>query len=222
MPIFRPLLITLILGAATLLNGSEQENALFKALRNHDITQVKALLDQGVNPNLPIDDKGRTALMIACESTAIYDAYFNYLDIVKLLLAYKADPNITDNQGNTALIHTVYISDTATRPHHPKDHYFRKEACDVVRLLLKHGANPHLKNNAGKAAVDYVTYVYHSPIKHKMENAVFLLRLGPLAYAVQHRPSTSFEAVRYKRAILKLLKKHGVQLTRWQQLTWRV
>ena len=56
--------------------------------------ELRRLLDEGLDPNIR-NYYGRTAL--------IYATINDRLDIVRLLLEYNADPNITDDEGDTAL-----------------------------------------------------------------------------------------------------------------------
>ncbi len=51
------------------------------------------------------------------------------MDILRLLFEYKADANITDSDGDTALHMT--------------------ESAEIARLLIEFGADPTLKNDEG-------------------------------------------------------------------------
>src|ERR1019366_388507 len=81
-----------------------------------------------VNPNVQ-DGYGRIPLMIA--------SLFGYIDIVSLLLDYRANPNIQNRNGWTAL---MFVS---------VDGYI-----DIASLLLDHGADPNIRNNGGQTACD--------------------------------------------------------------------
>ncbi len=58
---------------------------------------TKMLLERGADPNIP-NDKGTTALMVACTS----DLSMNY-ELAELLLEYGGDVNITNYAGNSPL-----------------------------------------------------------------------------------------------------------------------
>ncbi|WNH13186.1 ankyrin repeat domain-containing protein [Thalassobellus suaedae] len=60
------------------------------------------------------------------------------LKITKILLDKKADPNIADPNGTTALHYAVLFKLT-----------------DIAKLLVKAGAKHSLKDNNGKSAYDY-------------------------------------------------------------------
>lgn len=234
--VFRSLLITLVL-ATTLLNGSEQEiqnlqnyygeRVLIVFIECGDFDTVQALLDRGTNPHLQ-DERGQTALMIASKT--------HQIDIVKLLLKHGAAQSINkqSKEGNTALLETVYIAldlieEGAVEAHGDN---LTKKTCAIIKLLLDHGANPHIKNKYGKTVLDYVTYTYRSPLHHKLINALLYdreyykgtpeHRQWPSIFGDRYRSSTSSKSIENKRTILKMLMKHGVKLTRWQQFTWKV
>jgi ankyrin repeat protein len=76
---------------------------------------------------------GNTALMEA--------AMWENVDGVKFLLNAGADPNITDDDGTTALI---IVSNTI-----PEGNYL----IEITRALIAKGANPCIKNKSGRTAV---------------------------------------------------------------------
>ena len=87
---------------------------------------------------------GETALMVSTRE--------NHLSIVNFLLEYGANPNIKNNEGDTALMYAVSI------PNNLDDipRFRNIRMWGIAHLLLKHGANPLIKNNEGKTAYDIV------------------------------------------------------------------
>ena len=87
---------------------------------------------------------GETALMVSSRE--------NYFEIVEYLLENGANPNIKNNEGDTALMYAVSIPNNLdNRPN------FRNiRMWNIAKLLLENGANPLIKNNEGKTAYDIV------------------------------------------------------------------
>ncbi len=76
----------------------EQHKALIHASLAGHRKVVSGLLSAGANPNIRTSDTGSTPLMLAATSPSSTRA-----DVVKILLAYKANPSIRDTAGLTAL-----------------------------------------------------------------------------------------------------------------------
>lgn len=66
-------------------------------------------------------------------------------EMVAMLLRHKADPDVRDRNGNTAL-HAVIKKPTTNF----------EESEEIVRLLLENGANVHVKDEDGRTALHYV------------------------------------------------------------------
>jgi ankyrin repeat protein len=71
---------------------------LFQAVATRDIKTVKAILAQGINPDVR-DSDGRTPLMLAC--------FLGDKEMAKVLLESGADVNAKDENGRTPLMWTV-------------------------------------------------------------------------------------------------------------------
>jgi ankyrin repeat protein len=106
---------TLIISLALLfsIQLSAQQTTLSDAVKSNNIKEVKLLLDKGANPNA-YDDDSDNVLMNA--------ALFASADCMKLLLQNKANPNLKNKYGETALM--LCTSDL-----------------DKMKLLLHYGAN---------------------------------------------------------------------------------
>ncbi len=133
---------------------------LFVAAREGNLSEVKRLLDGGVNVN-ERDEKGVTALLGAAAKGQYEVAKFllkkganvdeknedgmtalmlvaaiGHSKVAKLLLDNDADVNAADNNGLTALMRAMM------RGH-----------AEVTKLLLDNGANRNAKNNNGLTAL---------------------------------------------------------------------
>lgn len=79
------------------------------------------------------DRRNRSALFLASEN--------GHLEVVRTLLDYEVDVNITDSDGSTALCAAI-----------------KKQFGEIVKLLLTYGADPELKDNRGLSAIQIVVF----------------------------------------------------------------
>ncbi|MDR6967835.1 ankyrin repeat protein [Flavobacterium arsenatis] len=140
-------------------------NDIFEIARKGSVEEIIQTLKD--NPNLANKNnkEGLTPLILACQRGN--DEVANYLIntfenvnisndfgaalmtcaikgnsiIAKLLLEKKANPNIKDAEGNTALIYAVQ---------------FRK--FELVKLLLDYNADRKIRDNLGKTAFEYAAF----------------------------------------------------------------
>jgi ankyrin repeat protein len=104
---------------------AQEPEQFYSAIRENNIAQLKALLDQKASANLA-DARGITPLMYAAEVGS--------LDAMRILIDRGADVNAQNDIGSTALMWSV--SDPAK-----------------VRLLLDHGAQVNLLAKSGRSAL---------------------------------------------------------------------
>ena len=97
----------------------------YSAIRDNNLTQIKALLDRNSRA-VVVDDAGVTPLMYAAEVGSV--------EVMRLLIDHGADVNAQNSFGATALMWSV--SDPAK-----------------VRLLLDHGAEVNLAAKSGRTAL---------------------------------------------------------------------
>ena len=93
-------------------------NTLIDAVLIDDLNNVRFLLENGAEPNIP-NKYGKLPLHEAVRQ--------GYKDTVRLLLRYGADPDMLDNDGNTSLWHVG-------------------DRVDILRLLIANGANLEFQN----------------------------------------------------------------------------
>ena len=97
--------------------------------RAGEAERVADLVDRGVPVDLT-NGNGDTLLILA--------AYHEHLDLVRVLLARRADPDRVNDRGQTALVAAV----------------FRQQA-DIVRALLDAGADPSAGSPDAPATAAY-------------------------------------------------------------------
>lgn len=113
-------------------------NSLLKAVWLRRLRLTRLLLEGGAYIN-ESNDRGETPLMVACMSKHSDQQSVSKAKLVKYLLDNKADPNIQDKAGRTALMHACS---------HRAGH-------EVVSLLLTNGADPSLEDRHGSSALVY-------------------------------------------------------------------
>ena len=100
-------------------------NDVLEAIYDEEIDTLKEYLENGANPNSVINTYGDTIFHDACKT--------ENEDIIKLLLKYKADPNIKGINGYSALRNAVNNEDVY-----------------LVKLLLEYGADPNTRDTVAK------------------------------------------------------------------------
>jgi ankyrin repeat protein len=140
-------------------NGYAQSDVLFQAIRNGDLTAVRAQLAQGADKNAR-DRRGSTLLMHA--------AAFGTADSVKALLDAGADVNARNSFEATALVwgaadeakvHLLveHGADVNVRTKSGRTPLMVASACDgcsaIVRYLLAKGADARAKDQTGVGAL---------------------------------------------------------------------
>ncbi|XP_042553678.1 ankyrin repeat domain-containing protein 34C [Dipodomys spectabilis] len=113
-------------------------NSLLQAVRLGRLRLTRLLLEGGAYIN-ESNDRGETALMVACLTQHEDARSSSRWKMVKFLLEHRADPNIQDRSGKTALIHACV----------------GQAGGDVVSLLLASGADPSLEDHTGASALVY-------------------------------------------------------------------
>ena len=101
-----------------------------------DISEVKAWLADGANPNAA-NNIGGTALMMAAQN--------GYAEVAKILLDNRANPNAATNKRSTALTFAA-----------------EEGHSEVVKILLDGGADPNAATDDGFTALYFAAFGGHS------------------------------------------------------------
>ena len=178
------------------------------------LEELRRLLDEGLDPNIRNnidDDNGDNG-----ETMLIYATMNDRLDIVRLFLEYNADPNITDDEGDTALSMTT----NKDFPWNNKD-----INRNIIITLLQHGADPNIADNYGytplmEATIHNQLYIVHllldngaDPFKRNYEDDTAL----DIAYtynAVGDVDREVIDLLKNRMATIRLQSRHRGRKTR--------
>lgn len=143
---------------------AQEKLNVYDVARKGTIVQVQALQKETPEIINTPNERGFSPLILACysgnetvaayliensnvdyvssEGTALMAAVFKgNARLVKLLLEKKANPNLTNNQGVSALIYAVQFKNA-----------------EMIRLLLEHNASKSQIDTDGKTAFEYAVF----------------------------------------------------------------
>ena len=117
------------IGADPNITDNCKHSSLHSAIDGHcSIDNLKEIIDHGAYVNA-VSKNGETPFLLACSSAQAAS--------VKLLLKAKADPNITDDDGNTSL-HSTISADCSN---------------ETLQEIIDHGADVNAMNKRGRTAL---------------------------------------------------------------------
>jgi ankyrin repeat protein len=135
------------------------------------VGMMKALLDHGADPNLALRRRmlqryhanglgalgdGSTPLMRA--------AYYDNLDMVRLLVERGADVKAAQADGTTAMMLAAGVKYAITQQGDPKKAGTVADAYEIVKLLDEKGADVNAANATGQTALYGAAFVGREPI----------------------------------------------------------
>lgn len=118
-------MLTIFLCLFFIQTASAQNTALFEAIRNNNIKELKILLERGADPNAYDDDSDNVLINAALYASA---------DCMKILLDKKANPNLKNKFGQTPLMLCTNEK-------------------DKMKLLLDYGADIEARSNSNNTAL---------------------------------------------------------------------
>ena len=116
------------------------------AVRERHVEMVRTLIKEGALVDITSKDRNYTALMDA--------AQIGEVEITKLLLEHKANPNIQSKDGQTALILAVGRQDV-----------------EIIEMLLKSHSDYNIKDSMGMSSLDYANLFRNEEILKLFDKA---------------------------------------------------
>ena len=122
----------------------KMSNGLIQAIESSNIKKIKESLERDTSDINKLNEKGLSPLHIAVIN--------GNLEIIKLLLKYGADPNISSLKKSQTPLHLAYIFKCLI-------------SNEIINLLLQYKANPNLEDINNKKPHEYL-------LKYKESNEV--------------------------------------------------
>jgi len=114
---------------------------LIQAVRKNDIASIEHMIEKGANVNYKYEDPEVT---FNGYSPLHFCVFHKYLSAAQLLLNNGADPEVTDERGNTPFLTAVLLY-----------------SFDILNLLVQKGAHVHAVNHRGHNAFDLILEAWH-------------------------------------------------------------
>lgn len=119
---------------------------------NNDYSYIRKLIKYGADVNLAHHESGMTPLIAAVKNASVNA----FQGAIRHLLKAGANPNISDNEGNSPLMLLGQTTSTALAPEvfwsEPENKEMLKQ---IARELIRYGANIYHKNKAGKSVLEH-------------------------------------------------------------------
>ena len=162
-------ILTLLLLVTAFCNAQNKD--VFDTARSGTVDEMKMLIQKNKDTINTVNPAGYTPLILACYRSNnvvaeflaqnVKDVNYNSLSgtalasavikgnvaVAKVLLEYKADPNIADSQGVTPLVYATQFQNK-----------------ELIKLLLQYKANPATADKEGKTPLDYATLTNNQDI----------------------------------------------------------
>lgn len=119
-------------------------NQAIKAAKVGDMIELKKLLGQGVSPDTQEDQNGKTLLELVIEQPdkKMVENNIQLIEMLLFNLPQPANPDLTDYDGNTPLIHTIKLCIAKRLTAYDTD--------AIVQMIINRNARTDIKNKKGQ------------------------------------------------------------------------
>lgn len=172
----------------------QQFSQLADAVIEKDTVKIEQLLQSGININIQDKSSGTTVLMVA-------SSYYYYDNIVEYLISNRADVNLKDSEGKTALL------------------WAASNSLPNAKILISNGANVNTAANDGMTPFLQATLGVSSG-KVTLEMCDLLLKSKANINAQIKRPSAMgwtalhYAVINNDVELVEYLVKHGANVNR--------
>ena len=184
-------------------------NRVFNIIDTNNILGLRTLLEDGLDPN--IRNHSLYEEEEARETALMYATTTGHIDIIRLLLDYNADPNLTDYEGETALAMAIPL-DTLDNE-------------SIVKTLLEYNADPNLQNVNGntpliKATIFNQIYIVHLLLDNGADPFMKNIRgdtaldLAQIYFAMGDVDREVIDLLKNRMATIRLQSRHRGKKTR--------
>lgn len=169
-----------LLGTAVPVSAQSPQYDLLKAVEDADLIKINELLRKNVSPDTRRRTDRTPAIVIAAQSGSAA--------VVKLLLDNDANPDLSDNRGQTPLMVRAVVGDT-----------------NMVQLLLSYGADPN------RADIGQETALMKAVRGRKFKAAQALIEAGadPNVQDLTGKTALEYAKISRSRRFVRLLQDAG-------------
>lgn len=173
-------ILILTFGAVVPASAQSPQYDLLKAVDSADLVKINELLRKNVSPDTRRRSDRTPAIVIAAQSANSA--------VVKLLLDNDANPNLSDNRGQTPLMVRATVGDT-----------------NMIKLLLSYGADPN------RADIGQETALMKAVRGRKFKAAQALIEAGadPNVQDLTGKTALEYAKISRSRRFVRLLQDAG-------------
>jgi hypothetical protein len=143
---------------------------LLEKVSYNKLLDVRRLLQMGISPNIEIEGLETLWQRTSYSPTMHMAIQYNNFDMVKLLLAYGADPNVIDDHGETPLNRVFKIFQNQYRSDQAVG--IKNALCIFIQLCLHPNIDFSIRDHNNSTIIDYVKESEYSNLAYLIDNNI--------------------------------------------------